>query len=105
LITITNNTINIDGRVILGVLDDPIMISRYLFRDDVLIADGTTLQSFDEVSLEGDYLLNDKSYIYPGQWLAYRMTWIDYPTPRWNWISQPDSVVQHLRTLLLLQKS
>lgn len=79
--------------------------SRYLFRDDVLIADGTTLQSFDEVSLEGDYLLIDNSYIYPGQWLAYRMTWIDYPTPKWKWISQPDSVVQHLRTLLLLQKS
>lgn len=80
-------------------------ISRYLFRDDVLIAEGSALRSFDEVSLKGDYLLNDNSYKYPGQWLAYRMTWFDNPTPKWNWISQPDSVVQHLRALLLLQKS
>jgi len=80
------------------------IISHYLFRDDVLIAEGSALRSFDEVSLNGDYLLSDSSYIYPDLWRAYRMTWFDNPTPKWNWISQPDSMVQHLRALLLLQQ-
>lgn len=80
-------------------------VTRYLFRDGVLIDEGTTLRTFDEVSQKGDYLLTDNSYKFPNQWLAYRMTFFESPTPSWNWFSQPESVAKELRALLLLQKS
>lgn len=82
-----------------------LLISRYLFRDGVLIDEGSSLRTFDEVSLKHDFMLCRG---YKGAactefvWMAYRMVWFD---PGWGWQSQPSRVAKELRTLLLLQKS
>lgn len=82
------------------------MSVRYLFRDGVLIDEGSHLRTFDEVSKGGDFMLvGILQSVVPMErfiWSAYKMVWFE---PNWGWQSQPKSVIQELRTLLLLQKS
>lgn len=81
------------------------MISRYLFRDGVMLDRVSGINKFNVKSLIGDYMLATRLPIV-GQpstyfWSAYKMVWFD---PGYGWHPQPDSVAQELRALLLLQQ-
>ena len=81
------------------------MISRYLFRDDVLIATGTSMHTFDDESLKDDLMLSSiPSVVEPDQimWMAYRMT--QFPNLSWGWFALPKEEATRLRALLLLQQ-
>ena len=80
------------------------MNSRYLFRDGVLIDKGDHLRTFDECSLKGDYMLTRPSSLTSSEsaWWSYQMVFFD---PDYGWQSQPPSVTEELRTLLLLQET
>ena len=80
------------------------MISRYLFRDDVLIDTGTSIRTFDEVSKKDDRMLAMHESSTPGQyyWSSYRMAL--FHRNSWGWLSMPGTETTHLRALLLLQQ-
>lgn len=80
------------------------MISRYLFRDGMLIDEGSAMRTFDEVSEKNDFMLCIQHPIVGTEhtWAAFRMVFFDQG---WGWQSQPTSVAKELRALLLLQKS
>ena len=80
-------------------------ISRYLFRGDVLIATGTSMHTFDELSLKDDLMLSSiPSVVDPDQimWMAYRMT--QFHNLSWGWFALPKEDAERLRALLLLQQ-
>ena len=79
-------------------------ISRYLFRDDVLIATGTSMRTFDEVSKLGDRMLVMRRPIVGTEfsWSSFRMACFIDNT--WGWVSMPDDEIARLRALLLLQQ-
>ena len=80
------------------------MISRYLFRDDVLIDTGSSISTFAEVSKKGDRMLAMHESSTPGQyyWSSYRMALFEGNF--WGWLSMPNTETVHLRALLLLQQ-
>lgn len=80
------------------------MISRYLFRDDVLIATGTSIRTFDEVSKKDDRMLVMHESSVPNQyyWSSYRLALFEGNS--WGWLSMPNTETTHLRALLLLQQ-
>ena len=80
------------------------MISRYLFRDDVLIDTGTSMSTFDEVSKKDDRMLCMRHPIvgYEFSWSSFRMTLFIDNT--WGWSPMPDEETARLRALLLLQQ-
>lgn len=80
------------------------MISRYLFRDDVLIDTGTSMRTFDEVSKKDDRMLVMHESLAPDQyyWSSYRMAL--FVGNSWGWLSMPNTETVHLRALLLLQQ-
>ena len=80
------------------------MISRWLFRDGVLVAQGTGMQTFDELSLKDDLMLSAiPSVSEPNQimWMAYRMT--QFLNLSWGWYALPREDATRLQALLLLQ--
>ena len=80
------------------------MISRYLFRDDVLIASGSSIRNFDEVSKQGDRMLSMRHPIVGTEfyWSSFRMACFIDNT--WGWVAMPDEETARLRALLLIQK-
>ena len=80
------------------------MISRYLFRDDVLIATGTSIRTFDEVSLKDDRMLAMRHPIVGTEfyWSSFRMACFIDNT--WGWVAMPEEETARLRALLLLQQ-
>ena len=80
------------------------MISRYLFRDDVLSATGTSIRTFDEVSKKDDRMLAMHESSVPNQyyWSSYRL--VLFEGNSWGWLSMPNTETVHLRALLLLQQ-
>lgn len=78
------------------------MTSRYLFRDDVLIAEDHEQQHFDDLSKQHDLMLIMYVNNTHTRWSTYRMVWFG---TNWGWHPMPDSTTKHLRALLLLQKS
>ena len=80
------------------------MISRYLFRDDVLTDTGTSMRTFDEVSKKDDRMLVMHESSAPDQyyWSSYRMAL--FVGNSWGWLSMPNTETVHLRALLLLQQ-
>lgn len=80
------------------------MISRYLFRDDVLIDTGTSMRTFDEVSKKDDRMLVMRHLIVGTEfsWSSFRMArFIDNT---WSWLAMPEEETARLRALLLIQK-
>lgn len=80
------------------------MISRYLFRDDVLIDTGTSMRTFDEVSKKDDRMLA-MGYPIVGTefyWSSFRMACFIDNT--WGWVAMPEEETARLRALLLLQQ-
>ncbi len=80
------------------------MISRYLFRDDVLIATGTSIRTFDEVSRKDDRMLAMRHPIVGNEfsWSSFRMArFIDNT---WGWVAMPEEETARLRALLLIQQ-
>ena len=80
------------------------MISRYLFRDDVLIATDTSMRAFHEVSKMDDRMLAMRHPIVGNEfsWLSFRMAlFIDNTC---GWIAMPEEETARLRALLLIQK-
>ena len=80
-------------------------ISRYLFRDGEVLDKASAINNFNVKSLMGDYMLTSRLPV-GGQpsdyfWSAYKK--VRY-YPSYGWHPQPDSVVQELRALLLLQQ-
>ena len=80
------------------------MISRYLFRDDVLIVKGTSMQSFDEMTKKDDRMLVARNPAVGSElnWSSYRMACFIDNT--WDWLPMPKEETAHLRALLLLQQ-
>ena len=80
------------------------MISRYLFRDDVLIGTGNSTQTFDEVSKKNDLMLVMQDFIVGTEnyWSSYRMT--QFYNLSWGWFPMCEEETARLRTLLLLQQ-
>ena len=80
------------------------MISRYLFRDDVLIDTGTSVRTFDEVSKKDARMLAMHESSAPGQyyWTSYRLALFEGNS--WGWLSMPNTETVYLRALLLLQQ-
>lgn len=80
------------------------MISRYLFRDDVLIDTGTSMRTFDEVSKKDDRMLAMRHPIVGSEfsWSSFRMTC--FLNNFWGWAPMPEEETARLRALLLLQK-
>ena len=80
------------------------MISRYLFRDDVLIDTGNSMRTFDEVSKKDDRMLAMHESSTPNQyyWSSYRLALFEGNF--WGWLSMPNTETTHLRALLLLQQ-
>ena len=80
------------------------MISRYLFRDDVLIDTGTSMRSFDEVSKKDDRMLAMRHPIVGTEfsWSSFRMVW--FPNDFWGWAPMPEEETARLRAFLLLQQ-
>ena len=80
------------------------MISRYLFRDGVLIDSGNSVRTFEEVSKQHDRMLAMHESSTPGQyyWSSYRLALFEGNF--WGWLSMPNTETTHLRTLLLLQQ-
>ena len=79
-------------------------ISRYLFRDDVLIDSGNSIRTFDEVSKKDDRMLAMHESSTPNQyyWTSYRL--VLFEGNSWGWLSMPNTETVHLRALLLLQQ-
>ena len=80
------------------------MISRYLFRDDVLIASKTSIQSFDVISRKDDRMLAMRHPIVGNEfyWSSFRMArFIDNTC---GWVAMPEEETARLRALLLLQQ-
>ena len=80
------------------------MISRYLFRDDVLIDTGTSMSTFDEVSKKDDRMLVIRFPIVGNEfsWSSFRMAcFIDNTL---GWLAMPEEETARLRALLLLQQ-
>lgn len=81
------------------------MTSRYLFRNDELIAEEHTEQQyFDGLSKQDDLMLMQYENNGQPRWAAYRMCWFADHI-QWSWLPMPPDTARHLRTLLLLQKS
>lgn len=80
------------------------MISRYLFRNDLLIAKGTSMRTFDEVSLKDDRMLAMRHPIVGTEfyWSSFRMACFIDNT--WGWVAMPEEETARLRALLLLQQ-
>lgn len=80
------------------------MISRYLFRDDVLIDTGTSMRTFDEVSKKDDRMLVMRHLIVGTEfsWSSFRMACFIDNT--WGWLAMPEEETARLRALLLIQK-
>lgn len=80
------------------------MISRYLFRNDLLIAKGTSMRTFDEVSLKDDRMLAMRHPIVGTEfyWSSFRMACFIDNT--WGWVAMPEEETARLRALLLIQK-
>lgn len=81
------------------------MITRYLFRDDLLIDEGTSMKTFDEISLKGDLMLSSiPSVSKPNEimWMSYRMT--QFINLSWGWSALSSEETTRLRALLLLQQ-
>lgn len=80
------------------------MISRYLFRDDVLIAKGTSMGTFDKVYLKDDRMLAMRHPIVGTEfyWSSFRMACFIDNT--WGWVAMPEEETARLRALLLLQQ-
>ena len=80
------------------------MISRYLFRDDVLIDTGTSMITFDEDFKLGDRMLAMRHPIVGTEfsWSSFRMTLFIDNT--WGWSPMPEDETARLRALLLLQQ-
>ena len=80
------------------------MISRYLFRDDVLIDTGTSMHTFDEESKKDDLMLTMRHPIVGTEfcWSSFRMT--QFYNLSWGWFPMPDEETARLRALLLLQQ-
>ena len=80
------------------------MISRYLFRDDVLIKTGTSMGALDEVSKKDDRILAMSHPIVGNEfsWISFRKAlFIDNTL---DWVPMPKEETARLRTLLLLQQ-
>ena len=80
------------------------MISRYLFRDDVLIYTGTSMRTLSEVSNKDDRLLYMRHPIVGNEfsWESFRMAlFIDNTL---GWVAMPEEETARLRALLLLQQ-
>lgn len=79
-------------------------ISRYLFRDDVLIDTGTSMRLFDEVTKKDDRMLVTRHPLAGSEhnWSSYRMACFIDNT--WNWLPMPKEETARLRALLLLQQ-
>ena len=80
------------------------MISRYLFRDDVLIDTGTSMRTFDEVSKKDDRMLVMRHPIVGTEfsWSSFQMAYFIDNT--WGWLAMPEEETARLRALLLLQQ-
>ena len=80
------------------------MISRFLFRDGVLIDSGNSVRTFEEVSEKDDRMLAMHESSIPGQyyWSSYRMAL--FHRNSWGWLSMPGTETARLRALLLLQQ-
>ena len=80
------------------------MISRFLFRDGVLIDSGNSVRTFEEVSEKDDRMLAMHESSTPGQyyWSSYRLALFEGNF--WGWLSMPNTETVHLRALLLLQQ-
>ena len=80
------------------------MISRYLFRDDVLIASGTSMQTFDVISRRDDRMLSMRHPIVGTEfyWSSFRMACFIDNT--WGWVAMPEEETARLRALLLIQQ-
>lgn len=80
------------------------MISRWLFRDDIVISRGTTMTTFDDVSKKDDrMLISTTSLADPSKliWTVYRMT--QYDNLSWGWYPMTQEEVDRYHALLLLQ--
>ena len=80
------------------------MISRWLFRDDIVISRGTTMTTFDDVSKKDDrMLISTTSLADPSKliWAVYRMT--QYDNLSWGWYPMTQEEVDRYHALLLLQ--
>lgn len=80
------------------------MTSRYLFRNDELIAEEHDEQYFDSISKQDDLMLVHFENNGHTRWAAYRMCWFADHI-QWSWLPMPTDTSVHLQTLLLLQKS
>ena len=80
------------------------MISRYLFRDDVLIDTGTSMITFDEDFKLGDRMLAMRHPIVGTEfsWSSFRM--VCFIDNTWGWVSMPKEETARLRVLLLIQQ-
>lgn len=80
------------------------MISRYLFRDDVLIASGTSMQTFDVIYQKDDRMLSMRHPIVGTEfsWSSFRM--VRFIDNTWDWLAMPKDETARLRALLLLQQ-
>lgn len=80
------------------------MISRYLFRDDLLIDTGTSMRTFDEVCKKDDRMLVMRHPIVGTEfsWRSFRMALLIDNI--WGWLPMPDEETARLRALLLLQQ-
>ena len=80
------------------------MISRYLFRNDVLIDRGTSIRAFDDVSKKDDRMLAMHESSIPNQyyWTSYRL--VLFVGNSWDWLVMPEEETARLRALLLLQQ-
>lgn len=79
-------------------------ISRYLFRDDVLIDTGSSSRTFDSVSKKDDRMLAMRNPVVGSEfcWSSFRMAcFIDNS---WGWSPMPEEETTRLRALLLLQQ-
>ena len=80
------------------------MISRYLFRNDVLIDTGTFMRTFDEVPKKDDRMLSMWHPVVGTEfsWSSFRM--VCFIDNTWGWLPMPEDETARLRTLLLLQQ-
>ena len=80
------------------------MTSRYLFRNDELIAEEHDEQYLHSISKQDDLMLVHFENNEHTRWVAYRMCWFADHI-QWSWLPMPADTLVHLQTLLLLQKS
>lgn len=80
------------------------MFSRYLFRDDVLIASKTSIQSLDVISRKDDRMLAMRHPIVGNEfsWSSFRV--VRFIDNTWGWSPMPEEETARLRALLLIQQ-